>query len=884
MFSARKLLQGLFGPSMIVLLLCLLVFSPTVLAGPTGTSQGCALTPELLDGQGFSVTGLGFSVTGLGFSVTGLGFSVTGLGFSVTGLGITPEQAAQEIVDNPITPQWLIDRLPDIEGGTGFNTTPVAVLVVDDFSRPPAGDDIGSHGFQVRRVFDDLAAAAEAEVAGLQIDIFDVDISTADTDFNADAIADQIDDTVNSLRGDYSHFVLNMSFGLIPCETDEITIGETVIPPFDFDTAQQVIEETLTIETNEKVTNFLECVTNNYDGTYTAHFGYDNPNGSPVTIPYSKSHDSKNFLSGGGLPDEALRAATPTYFARPGVVEDHPGRSESYPNSAFQVVFNGSSLIWNLLGRSVTASRHSPTCNPDPFWEPELRDARNPDPDFEEDLNPILECVDENEDGTFTAHFGYENKLGVPFYIPVLGYGASTSYLTGGGLNQHVLLIKTPRFFGTPDNPDGRSLPFPNSAFQVVFDGTPLEWELYEEEVVASADSPRCAIPQGYGLTQYFTEYLDVPDDLVDDYLRTLTGSMGDDLGQLSDLLQEYMDESAASNGEFAVIPVAASGNFRYLYGNPPNPAPPLSPASLRQTIAVGATLGNDGQLWRFSHDANVLAPGAGFQFAPNSFGAGTSFASPFVSMVAALWLTYPDACEFDGVRPPLNLDIASDYENAVFRVGGTNPLACAKPADVFEVDIDIKPHNSHNIINMNVHGLVPVAIFSTSDFDARTVDPATVTLAGAPVVPEHHGWPLIFVLDVNRDGRKDIILKFRTQDLQLTAEDTEAVLEGETTTGLNIRGVDSVTVIPPRPPYPKPSHYPNFRWNAVSSAVCYLVQIDNNADFSSPVQEATVVEATEYNASALPAGQYYWRVRLGGTCVNAPVSEWSDSRGFIVP
>ncbi len=887
MFSTKKLVWGLLGPFLVVLILVMLILSPTVFAGSSGAPEGCAVTPELLDGQGFSVTGLGFSVTGLGFSVTGLGFSVTGLGFSVTGLGVTPEQAAQEIVDNPITPQWLIERLSEIEGGAGFNSTPVAVLVVDDFSRPPAGDDIGSHGFQVRRVFDDLAAAAEAAVPGLVIDLFDVDISAADTTYNANAIADRIDETVSGLRSGYGHFVINMSFGLIPCETGEITIGDTVIPPFNFFTALEVIRDTLAVESDEKVVNFLECVTNNYDGTYTAHFGYENPNGSPVTIPYSKEVGSKNFLSGGGLTDEILRAATPTYFARPGVVEDHPGRSDAYPNTAFQVVFNGSSLTWNLLGNSVTASRYSPRCQPDPFWEPELKDARDPDPDFEADLNPILECVDEHADGTFTAHFGYENKLGVPFFIPVTGYGSSDSYLSGGGLSAHVLLIKTPRFFGTPDYPgvpEGRSLPFPNSAFQVKFDGTPLEWELYEEEVIASAESQRCAIPQGYGLTQYFTEHLGVPDDLVDDYLRTLFGMMGGDLGRLTDLLQAYLAESATSDGEFAVIPVAASGNFRYLYGNPPTPAPPLSPASARETIAAGATLGNNGPLWRFSHDSNILAPGAGFEFAPDNFGAGTSFASPFLSMVAALWLTYPDACVFDGVRPPLNLDVAGDFVNAMFSFGGPYPLACAKSTDTPVVAIDIWPYNTRNVINQNSTGLVPVAIFSTNTFDARTVDPTTVTLAGAPAVPDQPGGPLTFFWDVNRDGLRDLVLKFRVQDMQLTPEDTEAVLEGETFAGVSIQGVDSVTVIPPSAPQLETAQYPTFRWSSVPSAVCYHIQIDNNADFSSPIQEATVVEATQYNASALPAGQYYWHVRLGGTCVNVPVSPWSQSSRFTVP
>ena len=51
----------------------------------------------------------------------------------------------------------------------------------------------------------------------------------------------------------------------------------------------------------------------------------------------------------------------------------------------------------------------------------------------------------------------------------------------------------------------------------------------------------------------------------------------------------------------------------------------------------------------------------------------------------------------------------------------------------VMRVMVDIKPGSSPNSINVGSGGTVPVALFSTPSFDARTVNPLSVTLASAP-------------------------------------------------------------------------------------------------------------------------------------------------------
>lgn len=113
-------------------------------------------------------------------------------------------------------------------------------------------------------------------------------------------------------------------------------------------------------------------------------------------------------------------------------------------------------------------------------------------------------------------------------------------------------------------------------------------------------------------------------------------------------------------------------------------------------------------------------------------------------------------------------------------------------------VAIDIKPGDPNNVINLKSAGTVSVAILGSATFDPMTVDPATVTLAGAHVATRGGGVPMIPQggTDANADGYLDLLLHFRTQDLQLTPTSTQAVLYGETFSGQRLRGADSVRVV----------------------------------------------------------------------------------------
>ena len=82
------------------------------------------------------------------------------------------------------------------------------------------------------------------------------------------------------------------------------------------------------------------------------------------------------------------------------------------------------------------------------------------------------------------------------------------------------------------------------------------------------------------------------------------------------------------------------------------------------------------------------------------------------------------------------------------------------------------------------------MAVLTTDEFDALTVDPTTVLFADAPPVK----WKME---DVDYDGDMDMLIHFKTQELNLSQDSTEATLTGETMSGTPIEGTDTVNIVP---------------------------------------------------------------------------------------
>jgi len=111
-------------------------------------------------------------------------------------------------------------------------------------------------------------------------------------------------------------------------------------------------------------------------------------------------------------------------------------------------------------------------------------------------------------------------------------------------------------------------------------------------------------------------------------------------------------------------------------------------------------------------------------------------------------------------------------------------------------VQIDIKPGSDPNCINSNAHGVIPVAILGSADFDASGVDPFTVSLDGAPVKAKGKSGKSGSLEDVNGDGFQDLVVQIM-DDGVYSAGDTHANLHALTYEGDHIVGTDSICIVP---------------------------------------------------------------------------------------
>ena len=107
----------------------------------------------------------------------------------------------------------------------------------------------------------------------------------------------------------------------------------------------------------------------------------------------------------------------------------------------------------------------------------------------------------------------------------------------------------------------------------------------------------------------------------------------------------------------------------------------------------------------------------------------------------------------------------------------------------IISVDIDVKPHSISNPINLKSRGKVPVAILTTDQFDTSDVDPSSVLFADASPIR----WKY---MDIDFDGDLDLLLHFKTAELELSEHSTVGILTGSTFDNKEFLGVDEVRIL----------------------------------------------------------------------------------------
>lgn len=139
------------------------------------------------------------------------------------------------------------------------------------------------------------------------------------------------------------------------------------------------------------------------------------------------------------------------------------------------------------------------------------------------------------------------------------------------------------------------------------------------------------------------------------------------------------------------------------------------------------------------------------------------------------------------------------EYQGLTYTVPFSSSADISLAAPAIAVDIDIKPGSYPNSINLGSNGVIPVAILSTADFDATTVLPETVSLAGSGVAVRGKGNKLLaHEEDVNGDGLTDLVVKVETENLDPgTFQDGLATLTGQTSDGVQFEGSDEIIIVP---------------------------------------------------------------------------------------
>jgi hypothetical protein len=113
--------------------------------------------------------------------------------------------------------------------------------------------------------------------------------------------------------------------------------------------------------------------------------------------------------------------------------------------------------------------------------------------------------------------------------------------------------------------------------------------------------------------------------------------------------------------------------------------------------------------------------------------------------------------------------------------------------AQATRVLIDVAPGDSPTVLEAGRGGLLPVAVLSTAQFDAASVDPATALFG-----PAGKGVEAVRAVteDVDRDGRMDVMLLVRVTDLELTCGEVVLHLTAQTRAGARVEGSETVTVV----------------------------------------------------------------------------------------
>jgi hypothetical protein len=199
-----------------------------------------------------------------------------------------------------------------------------------------------------------------------------------------------------------------------------------------------------------------------------------------------------------------------------------------------------------------------------------------------------------------------------------------------------------------------------------------------------------------------------------------------------------------------------------------------------------------------------VSAPASNPEYTADVTFHGTNFEVP--GLILDESITSISGSDLDGKTLTVYYNEEYSFDVPIFILDNlsVNLVWLGGPTEI-EVIVDIKPGSDDNTVNLGSNGVVPVGILSevnpadgTIIFDATTINPDTIELAGAGVaVRGKSDKQLCSIKDLNGDGVLDLDIKVDTQNLEIDETDGAAILIGETYDGQAIKGLDFITVVP---------------------------------------------------------------------------------------
>ncbi|MDY6839641.1 MAG: LecA/PA-IL family lectin, partial [Thermodesulfobacteriota bacterium] len=123
--------------------------------------------------------------------------------------------------------------------------------------------------------------------------------------------------------------------------------------------------------------------------------------------------------------------------------------------------------------------------------------------------------------------------------------------------------------------------------------------------------------------------------------------------------------------------------------------------------------------------------------------------------------------------------------------------LCVAVQNEFITVEIDIKPGSDPNCFNLNGHGVIPVAILGSADFDVSDIDVETLSFAGLEVRVRGNKGPLCSTEYSNEDEFLDLVCHFEDDPENWVPQNDMAELTGELVDGTPIEGTDSICIVP---------------------------------------------------------------------------------------